>query len=66
MSLYSVQRLVLLCVNVQRVLLLCFTVQCTEASSVMCHSTVGRGSVYELDRQTKCHRTGSVTELDEI
>ena len=26
-------------------------------------STAGRGSVYELDRQTKCHRTGSVTEL---
>ena len=25
-----------------------------------------RGSVYELDRQTKCQRTGSVTELDEI
>ena len=25
----------------------------------------GRGSVYELDRQTKCHRTGSVTELTE-
>ena len=26
----------------------------------------GRGSVYEVDRQTKCHRTGSVAELDEI
>ena len=25
-----------------------------------------RRSVYELDRQTKGHRTGSVTELDEI
>ena len=25
-----------------------------------------RGSVYELDRLTKCHRNGSVTELDEI
>ena len=25
-----------------------------------------RESVYELDRQTKCHRTVSVTELDEI
>ena len=28
--------------------------------------TLGRGSVYELDRQAKCHRTESVTELDEI
>ena len=29
------------------------------------HCQPTRGSVYELDRQMKCHRTGSVTELDE-
>ena len=39
---------------------------CSMSSRELEHPNSHRGSVDELDRQMKCHRTGSVTDLDEI